>query len=29
MSLEYEVRDKLINMQVVNLAIFDIDSTIL
>lgn len=29
MSLEYEVRDKLTNMQVVNLAIFDIDSTIL
>lgn len=29
MSLEYEVRDKLINMQVVNLTIFDIDSTIL
>lgn len=29
MSLECEVRDKLINMQVVNLALFDIDSTIL
>lgn len=29
MSLECEVRDKLINMQVVNLTIFDIDSTIL
>lgn len=29
MSLECEVRDKLTNMQVVNLTLFDIDSTIL